>query len=122
MEEWIVIVDDNAINLQTAKHIFNEEQISARYFKSGMDVLKYLDGTRIPSLILLDIHMPEIDGFEVLRRLREQSAYEKVPVIFLTADEDVNMEQKGIAAGAADFIRKPFIPELFLEKIRKVIS
>lgn len=122
MEEWIVVVDDSTINLQAAKHIFNEEQISARYFKSGADMLKFLDGTRIPSLILLDIHMPEMDGFEVLRRLKEQPAYEKVPVIFLTADDDASTEQKGIAAGAADYIKKPFIAETLLSKVRGAIK
>lgn len=122
MEEWIVVVDDNTINLQAAKHIFSEEQISARYFKSGADVLKFLDGTRIPSLILLDIHMPEMDGFEVLHRLKEQPAYEKVPVIFLTADDDASTEQKGLEAGATDYIKKPFIAEILLSKVREAIS
>lgn len=122
MEEWIVVVDDNTINLQAAKHIFNDEQISARYFKSGADMLKFLDGTRIPSLILLDIHMPEMDGFEVLRRLKEQPAYEKVPVIFLTADDDASTEQKGIAAGASDYIKKPFIAETLLSKVQGAIK
>lgn len=122
MDEWIVVVDDNTINLQAAKHIFSEEQISAKYFKSGADVLKFLDGTRIPSLILLDIHMPEMDGFEVLRKLKEQPAYEKVPVIFLTADDDADTEQKGLDAGAADFIRKPFVAEFLLSKVHEALG
>lgn len=122
MEEWIVIVDDDAINLQTAKHIFNEAQLQAKYFKSGSDMLKFLDGTRIPNLILLDIHMPEMDGFEVLGKLRTQPGYEKVPVIFLTADDDAATERKGIEAGAVDFVKKPFAAEVLLLRMRKTIS
>lgn len=122
MEEWIVIVDDNTLNLQTAKYIFNEAQMRARFFKSGADMLKYLDGTRIPDLILLDIHMPEMDGFEVLRRLREQPAYENVPVIFLTADDDVATERKCVDMGAADIIKKPFAAEVLLLRVRKTIA
>lgn len=122
MEEWIIIVDDDTINLQTAKHIFSEEQLSVRYFKSGADVPKFLDGTRIPGLILLDIHMPEMDGFEVLRRLKEQPAYENVPVIFLTADDNAATQQKGLEAGAADFIQKPFVAEFLLSKIREAMG
>lgn len=122
MEDWIVIVDDDAVNLKVANHIFSEAKMRARYFKSGLDMLDYLDGTRIPDLILLDIHMPEIDGFEVLRRLREKEAYQKIPVIFLTADDDLVTEKKGLDLGAADFIKKPFAAEVLLLRVRNAIS
>ena len=122
MEDWIVIVDDDATNLKVANHIFNEAKMRARYFKSGLDMLEYLDGSKIPALILLDIHMPDIDGFEVLRRLREKRVYQKVPVIFLTADDDMVTEKKGLDAGAADFIKKPFAAEVLLLRVRNTIS
>ena len=122
MEDWLVIVDDDATNLKVANHIFSEAKMRARYFKSGLDMLEYLDGTKVPALILLDIHMPEIDGFEVLRRLRQKPEYQKVPVIFLTADDDMVTEKKGLDAGAADFIKKPFAAEVLLLRVRNTIS
>lgn len=122
MEDWIVIVDDDATNLKVANHIFSEAKMRARYFKSGLDMLDYLDGTKVPELILLDVHMPEIDGFEVLRRLREKEAYQKIPVIFLTADDDLDTEKKGLDAGAADFIKKPFAAEVLLLRVRNTIA
>lgn len=122
MEDWIIIVDDDATNLKVAKHIFDEARMRARYFKSGLDMLDYLDGTKMPALILLDVHMPEIDGFEVLRRLREKEAYQKIPVIFLTADDDLDTEKKGLDVGAADFIKKPFAAEVLLLRVRNTIS
>ena len=122
MEDWLVIVDDDATNLKVANHIFSEARMRARYFKSGLDMLEYLDGTKVPALILLDIHMPEIDGFEVLRRLRQKPEYQKVPVIFLTADDDMVTEKKGLDAGAADFIKKPFAAEVLLLRVRNTIA
>ena len=122
MEDWIVIVDDDATNLRVANRIFSEAKLRARYFKSGQDLLDYLDGTKIPALILLDIHMPEMDGFEVLSKLREKEVYQKVPVIFLTADDDLDTEKKGLDAGAADFIKKPFAAEVLLLRVRNTIA
>ena len=122
MEDWIVIVDDDATNLRVANRIFSEAKLRARYFKSGQDLLDYLDGTKIPALILLDIHMPEMDGFEVLKKLREQEVYQKIPVIFLTADDDLDTEKKGLDAGAADFIKKPFAAEVLLLRVRNTIA
>lgn len=122
MEDWIVIVDDDATNLRVANRIFSEAKLRARYFKSGQDLLDYLDGTKIPALILLDIHMPEMDGFEVLSKLREQEVYQKIPVIFLTADDDLDTEKKGLDAGAADFIKKPFAAEVLLLRVRNTIA
>lgn len=122
MEDWIVIVDDDAANLKVANHIFTEAKMRARYFKSGQDMLDYLDGTKEPALILLDVHMPELDGFEVLERLRRKEAYQKTPVIFLTADDDLDTEKKGLDAGAADFIKKPFAAEVLLLRVRNTIE
>lgn len=122
MEDWIVIVDDDAANLKVANYIFSEAKMRARYFKSGRDMLEYLDGTKQPALILLDIHMPEMDGFEVLSLLRRKPGYEKTPVIFLTADDDRDTEKKGLDAGAADFIKKPFAAEVLLLRVRNTIS
>ena len=122
MEDWIIVVDDDAANLKMASRVFQKDHIRGSYFTSGTDALAFLDGTRIPDLILLDIHMPQMDGFEVLRRLREKEAYRKVPVIFLTADEDAGMETAGLHAGASDFIRKPFVPEVLLLRVRNTIA
>ena len=122
MEDWIIIVDDDAANLRVANHIFTEAKMRARYFKSGLDMLDYLDGTKIPALILLDIHMPGMNGFEVLRKLKEKEVYQKVPVIFLTADDDMDTEKKGLDVGAADFIKKPFAAEVLLLRVRNTIS
>ena len=122
MEDWIVIVDDDATNLRVANRIFSEAKLRARYFKSGQDLLDYLDGNKVPALILLDIHMPEMDGFEVLQKLRRIEAYQKVPVIFLTADDDLDTEKKGLDAGAADFIKKPFAAEVLLLRVRNTIA
>jgi putative two-component system response regulator len=122
VEDWIVVVDDDAANLKMASGVFREAGIRGSYFKSGEDALAYLDGSRIPDLVLLDIHMPGLDGFEVIRRLKEKPAYRNVPVIFLTADDDVETETRGLHAGATDFIRKPFAPEVLLLRARNTIA
>ena len=122
MEDWIVIVDDDAANLKVANHIFTKAGIRARYFKSGLDMLDYLDSTKVPALILLDIHMPEIDGYEVLRRLRRKDGFQKIPVIFLTADDDVETEKRCLDAGAADFVKKPFAADVLLRRVHNTIS
>lgn len=121
-EDWIVVVDDDAMNLEAAKHIFNEAKIRAQYFESGQSMLEYLDGTRAPALILLDVHMPEMDGFEVLKRLRQKQGYHKVPVIFLTTDDDREVGKRGLNAGAADFVKKPFEAEILLTRVNNAIS
>ena len=121
-EDWVVVVDDDIENLRTAEQIFGEAKIQAKYFQSGQVMLEHLDGTRIPALILLDLHMPGLDGFAVLHKLRQKTAYRKVPVIFLTANDDPETEKRGLDAGAVDFVRKPFVAEILLMRVRSTIS
>ena len=63
-----------------------------------------------PDLILLDINMPEMDGFEVLSMIQEKHSDKSIPVIFLTADNDADTENRCLERGALDFIAKPFVP------------
>ena len=74
----------------------------------------------IPDLVLLDIRMHEMDGYEVLKHMKEDPKTAAVPVILLTADTEQESEERGIALGAIDFIRKPIEPQLLLERIEAV--
>jgi putative two-component system response regulator len=71
-----------------------------------------------PDLILLDIKMPEMDGFETLAYLKSNSSYSDIPVIFLTGGTDAAIEAKGFELGVIDFITKPFSPPVLLDRIK----
>ena len=118
----IVVIDDEAMSLRMAKRVFEKAGIEGGYFGSGEEAFAFLNGEYIPDLIMLDVHMPDVDGFEILRRLKLEPAYRNVPVVFLTGDEDVRTETAGLHAGAADFIRKPFAAEVLLKRVRNIIE
>ena len=125
MTKWIMVVDDDTANIKMAGHILSKNNMRVTALKSGYALLDYLKGKEMPDLILLDIKMPGIDGFETLKLLREYEAasgIEQTPVIFLTADEDTNTERRGFDVGVADFVRKPFNPEVLLRRIDNVLS
>ena len=122
MNEWILVVDDDANNLKAASHILVKSGMRASCVRSGEDALRFLAGGRRPDLILLDIHMPRMDGFETLRRIVDDPETASIPVVFLTADEDSESETHGLEAGAMDFIKKPFVPEVLLMRVRHIIE
>lgn len=121
MSNWILVIDDDASNLRMASRILSAEKMRVSCLKSGEDAIKFLQDNR-PDLILLDIHMPGMDGFETIAAIRENKATADIPVIFLTADDDSNAETRGLKAGAMDFIKKPFVPEVLLLRVRHTID
>ena len=121
MSNWILIVDDDTANLRMASRILSAEKARVSCLKSGEDALKFLQENR-PDLILLDIHMPGMDGFETIAAIKGQKATADIPVIFLTADDDSSAETKGLQMGAMDFIKKPFVPEVLLLRVRHIID
>ena len=121
MEKWILVVDDDAANLRMANHILSKEKMRVSCLKSGKDAVTFLRENR-PDLILLDIHMPEMDGFETIAAIRENEGAADIPVIFLTADDDSSTETRGLEAGAMDFIKKPFVPEVLLLRVGHIIE
>ncbi len=116
----ILVVDDDKINLKTARKILKDHyQITC--LESGKEALDFLE-EQLPDMILLDIHMPEMDGFDVLKVLKANQRTKNIPVVFLTADADYETELSGFKAGAADYIRKPFIPDIMLERLTRIIE
>lgn len=112
----IVIVDDEPVNLELAENALSGQYKLTKLI-SGEQLLKLL--TRVkPDMILLDIQMPTMSGYEVLEKIIENPATQNIPVIFLTGQDDVRSEREGFRLGAKDFIRKPFDNEIMLSRIR----
>ena len=125
MAKWIMVVDDDVSNLQMAGTILSKNNMRVTALKSGQALINYIEEHGTPDLILLDIMMPEMDGFETLTNLRKLEKSKNIgetPVIFLTADENTGTESKGFEMGVSDFIRKPFNSEVLLRRIDNVIS
>ena len=116
----ILVVDDNGLNLRVAEKML-EKQFKVASVSSGMEVLEFVKNT-IPDLILLDIHMPEMDGFEVLERLQGDPEYKDIPVVFLTANEEREVEVKGFELGAQDFIKKPFSADIMIRRVDRILE
>ena len=116
----ILIVDDDATSLKLAKGILDSEYRVATV-NSGSMVFQYLQNNT-PDLILLDINMPDIDGFEVLEQLNSKKEWAAIPVIFLTANQDPQSEARCLDAGAIDYVGKPFVPVVLQNRVRRVME
>ena len=119
----IIVVDDDPIILKRAWNILSDAGMKAALLKSGSALFEYIEDHEAPDLILLDISMPEIDGFEVMKTLcRREDAWRETPVIFLTASEDEAIETKGLSLGAMDYIRKPFIADVLVLRVKHAVE
>jgi len=116
MRKTIFVVDDNATSLTMAENaLVNMYRTIA--LSSAAQMFKALEKFT-PDLILLDVEMPEINGFEAMTMLKDNAAYSEIPVIFLTGLTDSGNEALGIKLGAVDFISKPFSELVLLNRIK----
>jgi len=115
----IFIVDDNATNLITAKTVL-EDEYKTYAIPSAAKMFQMLEKIT-PNLILLDIEMPEMGGFEAIKTLKSNNETKDIPVIFLTASADSENRSEGLSLGAIDYISKPFIPNILLQRINENI-
>jgi len=112
----IFIVDDNDVNLSTAAKALSK-QYRAFTLPSASDMFDLLNNI-VPDLILLDILMPEMDGFEAMRLLKNDTRYSDIPVLFLSGQNDAATEAHGFELGAVDFVSKPFSEPVLLNRIK----
>ena len=119
-EQKIVVVDDNLENLgflrNTLKDIY--EVYPCPCAAKMFDLLKHIQ----PDLILLDVEMPEINGYEAIKRLKSNDKYREIPVVFLTGRSDEKSEMEGLKLGAVDYIHKPFVTPLLLQRLKTHLS
>jgi len=112
----ILIVDDTPFNIHIlAKALINNYEV--KIATNGPDALKIVEQNKKIDLILLDIMMPDMDGYEVCRRIKQNPSNWDIPVVFITAKEGLQDQKKGFDLGAEDFIHKPFQLSLVLTRI-----
>ena len=112
----LLIVDDQAVNIRVIAEALRD-RYELFFATSGAQALAIADRGGI-DLVLLDVVMPEMDGFEVCRRLREEEKTSKIPVIFVTAREEVEDETRGFDVGGVDYITKPIRPPIVRARVR----
>ena len=117
----ILLVDDNVTNLQILRDALEDPGYKILVAKNGKTALMIAQKAK-PALILLDIMMPEMDGYEVCRRLKDQEETRHIPVFFITALTAEGDEAKGLALGAVDYITKPISPELVKARVRNQLE
>ena len=115
----VFVVDDSATNLSMAE-VALENNYRVLTFISAEKMFQVLTKV-IPNLILLDIEMPEMNGFDAMKQLKANDLYSKIPVFFLTAAHDPVNEARGIELGACGYITKPFYAAELLDKINAYV-
>ena len=115
----IIIVDDNASYLSVVR-ILLKSFYDVYPAPSAAKLFKIVEKF-IPDLVLLDVNMPEMSGFEAIAILKENPRYKDIPVVFLTAKDDEESAVKGLDLGAADYVTKPFTGPLLLKRISNIL-
>lgn len=119
-KKMIVAVDDSNITLKRLTKVLGE-QYDLHAFSVGNRALKFLKD-RTPDLVILDIDMPEINGYEMLKSIRETEHLKNVPVLFLTSNNDKSNVIKAVTEGVNDYVVKPIDEEILMKKIHAFLN
>ena len=118
----IVAVDDSNVVLKMIKNVLDKEEYDLHPFTTGKRALAYLvQKDRIPDLIILDIEMPEMNGYEVLERIKQMDHLKNVPVIFLTANNEKKHVIKALSGGVNDYVLKPIDKDILTRKMNSLL-
>jgi diguanylate cyclase (GGDEF)-like protein len=115
--QTLLIVDDEPTNIQSLARLMHEDY-QVLVASSGSKALEVATGEVVPDLVLLDIQMPDLDGFSVCRELKNDPRTSSIPVIFVTARDSADDEVEGFQLGAVDYVSKPYNPELVRARVR----
>ena len=116
----ILCVDDEPANLELLRHILGNDYKLSFAINCEM-ALKAIEKLN-PTLILMDVHLPDKSGYDFVAELKTNPAWAHIPVIFVTASSDLGSEEKGFAVGGVDFIKKPYHPEILKHRIKLHLS
>jgi putative two-component system response regulator len=119
-KKLIVMVDDNPVSLQSGISVLSVDYRVATV-PSAAKFYEFLE-TNVPDIVLLDIDMPDVDGYQVIQTLKFKKETQDIPVIFLTGMTEPTAEIKGLSLGAVDFITKPFNPAALLKSVETYLK
>ncbi|MCR5784147.1 MAG: diguanylate cyclase [Eubacterium sp.] len=125
MSDWVMVIDDDIESLQIAGRTLSQNGLRVTALRSGRTMLSYIREYGAPDLILLDIVMPDMDGFDTLENLRaleDELKIATIPVVFLTSYNDSSSEMRSLEHGVADFIKKPFNEEKHVQRVKNIIA
>ena len=117
----ILVVDDTP-EILTLMSALLRDYYTVKVANSGLRALKIARGDTLPDLILLDVMMPQMDGYEVCRQLKLDSRTREIPVIFITSQSDIEYERHGLELGAVDYIAKPVSPPIVLARVKNHLA
>lgn len=120
MGKNILIVDDSESIREVVSFTLENEGYNVMIGNDGTDALKFFDGTQI-DLVITDLHMPEMNGIEFIKKIREKEEYKRIPILFLTTESQASKKQEAKEAGATGWIIKPFVPAKLLAALKKVM-
>jgi type IV pilus assembly protein PilB len=117
----ILVVDDNSMVLKTVSQILKAENYQTESAENGIEALKAISKHK-PDLIVTDLMMPEMDGMALIKKLKSQLATRLIPIIILTAKDEVDSEVRVIEAGADDYLTKPFNRKRFIARVNRLLK
>ena len=119
-EPTAVVVEDDQIIVTLLEHLLSRRGFDVRIALDGRQATDFIDTLPPPSLVLLDVMLPYLDGFELIKKIREHATWNQVPIIMLTAKSQEQNIVRALDYGANDYLIKPFRPEELLARIRRV--
>lgn len=120
MSKFIAVVDDEEDILELVAVNLKKNGFEPKVFSDGAKFLKYLSKQK-PELVILDVMMPDMDGFEICKTLKKDNRYEDIPVVMLTAKSDETDKILGLEFGADDYITKPFSPKELVARVKAIL-
>lgn len=119
-KKTVLIVEDNEDNSLLVAKILTYFGFETTITANGQDALNYCD-TNTPDLILMDLSLPDINGMDVTRSLRQRAAFQSIPIIALTAHAMKGIRDDALKAGLTDFLAKPFLPHDLIVLVRRYL-
>jgi DNA-binding response OmpR family regulator len=115
-----IVVEDDQIIVTLLEHMLSRQGFTVRVAHDGRQATEFIDTLPPPALVLLDVMLPYVDGFELIKKIRAHAAWNQVPVIMLTSKSQEQNIVRALDYGASDYLVKPFRPGELLARIRRV--
>ena len=118
----LLVAEDDKVMVKLLSFLFQREGYDAAFAADGRQSLEMIETHEPPRLVLLDIMLPHVNGLELVPAIRKKSAWNGVPIIMLTADSAEKDIVRALDAGADDYVVKPFNPQEFMARLRRLIK